>query len=217
MPSSDVRVPPNRYRDRLHTILFWVVAHLGRPARRAFLRAYFQFMHREPSHWGYDTSDYERTKVSRYTGRRSRDPILPRPEPGCSEGAFSELLLAQRTVHHFVGLDISPRAIQRARTRLTTANVEFVVGDLLSDPLPGRFELVVCAELLYYLGPANTALVRRIADLLTTGGLLVLVHPIDRAPALHPPFLRAPQFTVVRSHVTEDATRPVELLVLRRT
>ena len=83
-----------------------------------------------------------------------------------------------------LGIDISQVAIDQARnihSRVT--NLRFVKGDVLALPptLEGRFDLVVVADMLYYLPrPLDDRvlknLVRRIARLLTCGGVCLLVN-----------------------------------------
>lgn len=72
-------------------------------------------------------------------------------ELGCGEGHQSECLAAISGEHY--GVDVSPRAIDRARNRVPSAS--FAVGDVFSQPWGEqrhRFDLVVACEMLYCLG-----------------------------------------------------------------
>lgn len=72
-------------------------------------------------------------------------------ELACAEGHFT-VQLASR-VDNLVAADISRIALDRVARRCTNLkNVRFVQLDLTKDPLPGRFELIVCSEVLYYAG-----------------------------------------------------------------
>lgn len=70
-------------------------------------------------------------------------------EIGCGEGHQS--LKLQQVCESIIGLDISERAIKRARKRCP--GVEFLVGDIFSKEVSSRapFDLVVACEVLYYI------------------------------------------------------------------
>jgi SAM-dependent methyltransferase len=71
-------------------------------------------------------------------------------EVGCGEGHQTRAL--QQVARAIVGVDVSPTAIQRAKTR--APGVTFVAGDILKSPEfapPRRFDLVTVCELLYYI------------------------------------------------------------------
>jgi SAM-dependent methyltransferase len=83
-------------------------------------------------------------------------------EVGCGEGLQSKEL--QRVCYHLFGIDVSKRAIRRARRRCPQAT--FAVSDLFafSKPAIGPFDLVTACEVLYYVSDVPTAL-RRLSDL----------------------------------------------------
>ena len=84
------------------------------------------------------------------------DSIL---EIGCGEGHQTSHL--QNLCRHVHGLDVSARAIERARQRLPAA--QFAVADLAHQPwgeYRGRFDLVTACELLYYVSDINATLDR---------------------------------------------------------
>lgn len=71
-------------------------------------------------------------------------------EVGCGEGVQSAHLA--KLCDRLTGIDVSGRAIKRARRRVPTA--EFAVGDLASQAWAGdagKFDLVVAAEVLNYM------------------------------------------------------------------
>ncbi len=79
---------------------------------------------------------------------------LPRPETlleiGCGEGHQSQYL--SRVCGRLYGIDISSRAVQRARRRCPDA--DFATGDLISFPfaeLPPVVDLVAACEVVYYV------------------------------------------------------------------
>jgi SAM-dependent methyltransferase len=79
-------------------------------------------------------------------------------EIGCGEGHQSHELL--KVCDDLVGVDVSARAVERAKTRCPGAT--FVAGDIFtSDFLQGRrFDLVVACEVLYYIQDVAAALAR---------------------------------------------------------
>jgi 2-polyprenyl-3-methyl-5-hydroxy-6-metoxy-1,4-benzoquinol methylase len=84
-------------------------------------------------------------------------------EVGCGEGHQSEHLA--RLCDQLYGIDVSPRAIERARQRLPGAR--FDVGSLPAVPHApegGRFDVVVACEVLYYMGDIGGA-VRAMSEL----------------------------------------------------
>lgn len=138
--------------------------------------------------YGYATSPYEKERLAAMeaaiAGRRWRHAV----ELGCAEGLFTERLAA--SAERVTALDISPRALSRARQRLDGRGVAWAEGDLRSwaGP-PEHVDLVVLGDVLYYL---DKPLVRdqfaqalgRAARWLARGGRLVLAHgfagPIEK-------------------------------------
>jgi 2-polyprenyl-3-methyl-5-hydroxy-6-metoxy-1,4-benzoquinol methylase len=84
-------------------------------------------------------------------------------EVGCGEGLQSNELL--RICNHLHGIDVSSRAIRRARRQCPEATFE--VGDIfgLSGTVPASgFDLVTACEVLYYTPDVATVL-KRVSDL----------------------------------------------------
>lgn len=80
-------------------------------------------------------------------------------EIGCGEGVQSTEL--QRVCDHIHGIDISKRAIARAKHRCPLAH--FTVGDMYSLPKAwssAQFDLVTACEVLFYLSDIPGALSR---------------------------------------------------------
>ncbi|WP_162161298.1 class I SAM-dependent DNA methyltransferase [Afipia birgiae] len=78
-------------------------------------------------------------------------------ELGCGEGHQSAELL--KISNHLFGMDVSSRAVARARTRCPTAT--FAVGDITSTQIEKQwvpFDLVVACEVLYYMKDVPAAL-----------------------------------------------------------
>jgi SAM-dependent methyltransferase len=205
---------------------------------RYFDGAHFDRIYGKPDPWGYATSPYEAAR------RRALLAALPRKryravlEIGCGEGLTTRLL-AERA-DRVIGLDISAAAVALARISSLPRNVTVATGDLLvaaprAAP-PGAFDLVICAEVLYYcyrwpLGPSSRLVRDRVVGWLAPGGDLVLQHP--RHDLVHYPFDRLakggdgrrgardgwgfgpPLVPVERRHVPL-APRPFTIAVYRR-
>nr|AGZ94243.1 SAM-dependent methyltransferase [Kitasatospora sp. NRRL F-6133] len=92
---------------------------------------------------------------------------------GC--GTSANLRLDADGYSFYLGVDISPDAIERAR-RLGRPASEFEVADVTTFRPPGRFDLVLLREVVYYLPAARAAeLVRRTGDSLTADGVIAVV------------------------------------------
>jgi glycosyltransferase involved in cell wall biosynthesis/peptidoglycan/xylan/chitin deacetylase (PgdA/CDA1 family)/2-polyprenyl-3-methyl-5-hydroxy-6-metoxy-1,4-benzoquinol methylase len=126
--------------------------------------------------WSYST-DYEGTKYDQTLELVPRENLGQVLELGCAEGHFTARLapLAGR----LVAADIADLALERAAERCRTfSNIEYLRLDLVTDPLPGTNDLVVCSEVLYYAGSEaqlkQTA--ARIAEAIKPGGYFLTAH-----------------------------------------
>jgi SAM-dependent methyltransferase len=79
-------------------------------------------------------------------------------EVGCGEGYQS--LYLQQICDHITGLDVSRRAVERARRMCP--NGDFLVGNLFSKAagMKAPFDLVVACEVLYYMKDVSASLQR---------------------------------------------------------
>ncbi|HYL81485.1 MAG TPA: class I SAM-dependent methyltransferase [Candidatus Acidoferrum sp.] len=90
---------------------------------------------------------------------------------GCGPGRLGELLAGGRC-KSYLGIDLSPEAIRRARRR-TTARARFRVADLDEWNPPGRFSVIVfCESLNYAAYPAFTLM--RYTRALEPHGVLIV-------------------------------------------
>lgn len=115
-----------------------------------------------------------------------------------------------------LGLDISPSAVAAARARHAgVPNLAFEQGDVQRLPasLDGGFDLVVIADVLYYLPQPITdavldAMALRVAALLAPGGVCLLANHYFFAAdgdsrlsrRIHDAFARSPGFERVSEH-----------------
>jgi peptidoglycan/xylan/chitin deacetylase (PgdA/CDA1 family) len=129
-----------------------------------------------PDPWRY-TSLYEQKKYEQTLALLPSGQITRALELACAEGHFT-VQLASR-VGSLVAGDISQIALCRAADRCAgLENVRYAHLDLTKDPLPGRFELIVCSEVLYYCVDKDMlrAVARKLVDALDPGGYLLTTH-----------------------------------------
>jgi len=173
--------------------------------------------------WNYRTSPYEDAKYRHVleralAWRRGRGRAL---EIGCSIGVFSRMLAGE--FNEVTGVDLSMEAIVIARAQnLQAPNLTFQRADVSALNLHGAFDVIFCAEVLYYL-PRRTgaavcaALDRRLAP----DGVIVLVsgQPNGSEGDLHfddwKQLLQA-QFKPLFSEAVADPLRPYEVTIFGR-
>lgn len=126
--------------------------------------------------WQY-TSAYEQRKYEQTLSllpEGHRDRVL---EIGCAEGHFTAQLLP--LVRSLVASDISTVALRRTAERCAGFdNLALMQFDLTKEPLEGPFDLIICSEVLYYMGDRDDLLQvgRKLARALKRGGYLIAAH-----------------------------------------
>lgn len=126
--------------------------------------------------WQY-TSQYEETKYEQTLGMLPAGPPGKALEIGCAEGHFTLRLMSQ--VKSLVASDISEIALRRTAERcVDSPHLSFRQMDLARDPIEGSFDLILCSEMLYYMGDreALAAVGRKLAAALKPGGYLITAH-----------------------------------------
>ncbi|MGR6923430.1 class I SAM-dependent methyltransferase [[Actinomadura] parvosata] len=100
---------------------------------------------------------------------------------GTGDGLLAIAL--RELVPHVTAIDLDPDVLVRARA--TSADVDWVVGDVMSSPLPeGHFDVVTSIATVHHLPDLGAALTR-LASLTAPGGALVVIgcarngHPRD--------------------------------------
>jgi predicted TPR repeat methyltransferase len=101
--------------------------------------------------WGYRTSAYEREKYAATLAALGPSRSFGRAlEVGCSIGVFTELLAPR--CERLVAIDFAAGALALARERLDRVeNVEILHAGFPEQTPAGKWDLVVCSEVLYYL------------------------------------------------------------------
>ncbi len=126
--------------------------------------------------WKY-TSPYEQVKYEQTLSLLPKKRIEKALELACAEGHFTAQLAP--LVEDLIAADISQVALERTAQRCAKFNhIKYQQIDLVKDPLPGQFDLVVCSEVLYYVGSLKNlqAVSQKIADALEPGGYILIAH-----------------------------------------
>ena len=145
-------------------------------ASQVWDRARWESLFAVPDPWGYG-SDYEQTKYEQTLELLPEGPIYRALELACAEGHFTAQLAPR--VEALVASDIAAKALERAAERCAgLGHVTFQQLDMRRDPLPTGFDLVVCSEVLYYIGDGADLrrFARRLAKTLVPGGHLLVAH-----------------------------------------
>jgi peptidoglycan/xylan/chitin deacetylase (PgdA/CDA1 family) len=143
--------------------------------RSGFWEANFQ----TPDPWSY-TSDDEKLKYERTLSLLPDAPIPQALELACAEGHFTRMLGPR--VGRLLATDISETAVRRAAERCDgVGDIAFRQLDLIEHELPSGQDLIVCAEVLYYMKDAAqlSAVAARICDALKPGGVLLMAHAFE--------------------------------------
>ncbi|QGP86394.1 methyltransferase domain-containing protein [Gordonia sp. 135] len=135
--------------------------------------------------WGFTSRWYEQRKCALTLAALTKPRYRSAFEPGCSIGVLSGGLATR--CDRLMCTDVSPRAVDLARQRLTGhPHVDVRVGDIVADWPSKRFDLIVLSEVLYYLDRTALAeLIARLPAALAPGGEVVAVHwrwPVDEYP-----------------------------------
>jgi cyclopropane fatty-acyl-phospholipid synthase-like methyltransferase len=129
---------------------------------------------RDPDPWSFATSPYEHAKytatLTALGGRRFAHGL----EIGCSIG-----VLTQRLAGHCAALlavDVAEAAVRQARSRCAALpQVRFARMEAPEQWPPGRFDLIVLSEVLYFLDAARIARCAERAMAATGPGAVVLL------------------------------------------
>jgi predicted TPR repeat methyltransferase len=160
------------------------------------------------THYRYQSVKYDKL-IALLPQRRFANVL----DLGCGLGLLSQKLA--KLAENVVGMDLATSALHHARRRAAAfSNLEFTFGDILDLPrvLDRRFDLIVVADVLYYLSPLDEGVLQtvaaRIADLLSPGGTCLLAnHYFFSADAesrvsrrIHRAFSTCPRFATVSEH-----------------
>lgn len=138
---------------------------------------YFEALYAaDPDPWRFATSAYEHDKYA------ATLQALPRPryrrglDIGCSIGVLTEKL-AERC-ESLLAVDAAERPLHEARRRCAQCDaVEFARLSIPAEAPPGRFDLMVLSEVLYFWRREDVARLSGLVEAaLLPGGDIILVH-----------------------------------------
>src|SRR5579864_7023255 len=134
--------------------------------------------------WEMRSSAYERGKFERTLDkilehRRGSKSVL---EAGCSVGSFTRTLAGN--FEQVVAIDFSNEAIARAADYCRDqGNVRFIRSNLQSLKFNAAFDVIVCAEILYYIAKRHApAVCTQLQHLLAPNGIIAMVCEADAVP-----------------------------------
>jgi len=137
---------------------------------------YFDDLHANEDPFGYRTRWYEERKRDLLMASLTQPTFQRGWELGCSNGVLTERLAGR--CERLLATDISPRAAFQARRGL--AHLPHVQVHCAQHPQQwpaGRFDLIVCGEMGYYLGPEALVELRDgLHAAMKDEGLLVACH-----------------------------------------
>ncbi|WEJ08515.1 nodulation methyltransferase NodS [Sinorhizobium prairiense] len=125
--------------------------------------------------WGLDANPFERERHAQMLRLSLAQGLIATAlEVGCAAGAFTVQLAPH--CQRLTVIDVVPQAIARARRRMKDApHISWIVSDVQQFSTNHVFDLIVVAEVLYYVGgiAEMRAAVRNLVRMLAPGGHLV--------------------------------------------
>lgn len=187
--------------------------------RRGHGRLYFEHIYRQEDPWNCTSSPYEQAKYAEILAALPSTHFRRALEVGCGLGIFTEQLA--RRCDFVDAIDFSARALGRARSRCQhLKEVHFHRCDLLGYFPPRPYDLVLCAEVLYYVWeiPSERAGVcARLAALTEPDGHLVIVMPEEaREQNWEQLLVRNGHFRLVNQRAYPDLSRAYRISILQR-
>lgn len=140
--------------------------------------------------WNFQKSKYEQDRLQALLDHVKLYPHESILEVGCAEGIMTAELC--KIAPHVVAIDVSPTAIARAKLRCPT--VTFLQTSLHDFSWESKFDLVICAETLYYIRDVPPAI-----DKLSRLGKFCLVSYIHRETKQLDPYFRQMPLTSFQS------------------
>ncbi|HEX4211242.1 MAG TPA: SAM-dependent methyltransferase, partial [Candidatus Binataceae bacterium] len=138
--------------------------------------AFWEDLFKEGDPWNY-RSAYEQEKYARQLAILPKGTIGAALELACAEGLFTAQLAPH--VDRLIAADISTTALARAKEHCKNlTNVHFEQLDLTCDALPDGLDLIICAEVLYYLENETELerVAKRLMAALRPGGHIIIAH-----------------------------------------
>lgn len=165
------------------------------------IKEYFEMQFQTTDPWHYFTSLYEQKKYQRQLILIKDRLVKPMSilEIGCAEGAHTKMIMQEFPEAEIIGVDISLKAITRAKRLIKSNRVNFVCGDITTyiDNIDNFFDIIIWSESVYYIGeglglPDIFKYLDKLISKLKSGGLLCMANIIDQQNAPETPLTRRP-------------------------
>lgn len=147
---------------------------------RSIAPGWFEDLYRRDADpWSFETSRYEAEKYAHTLASLPPGPVASALEVGCSIGVLTAMLAPR--CDRLLAVDVSETALAAARARCAALpQVRFERRVLPAGFPPGRFDLVLLSEVVYYWDRADVALLAtKLAAATAPGAHLLLVHYTD--------------------------------------
>jgi SAM-dependent methyltransferase len=144
---------------------------------RSIPSAHFDALYaRSADPWHFATSAYERAKYQATLDALGDRHFRAGLELGCAIGVLTRHLADRCDA--LLGVDFAVAALVQARQRCADVpHVRFQPGKIPGEFPPGRFDLIVVSEILYFLDPQDIRdTAAKTCAALMPGGLAVLVN-----------------------------------------
>lgn len=114
--------------------------------------SYAKYISANSDPWGYGTwsSEITEQKIRMELELLAQFNFERGLEIGCAQGLMTAHLAP--LCNSLLAVDFVPVALVRARTHCSSPNVTFAQWDLATDPVPGRFDLIVVTDVLGCFG-----------------------------------------------------------------
>lgn len=152
-------------------------------AAPALRQGYFDALYAaDPDPWQFESSGYEDAKYASTLAALGRPWYARGLEVGCSIGVLTARLGARCGA--LLGIDVADAALGRAAARCASQpHIGFQRSQLPETPPPGRFDLLVFSEVLYYFDPPRLArLAEATRAMAADEAEIMLVHWLGPTP-----------------------------------
>lgn len=145
-----------------------------------------KFFNERAEKWD-DTAKHDMAKVElmiRLLNIKQGERIL---DVGTGTGVLLSLLSQRTNEAAITAIDLADKMIETAKRKAGTAQITFVVGDVLDYPFPpAEFDHIICYSVFPHFEDKR-GIIRRLAGLLKPGGLLSILHSEcrDRINGVH--------------------------------
>lgn len=153
------------------------------PVAGSLGRDYFDALYaRNPNPWRLGASDYEHAKYADTLAALEGRRFVRAVEVGCAIGELTAVLAP--ACGEFLGVDVAEAALAQARRRNAgSPHVAFTHLPMPRERPPGRFDLIVLSEVLYYFSIEDLASVAAwVGEALAPDGAVLLVHWLGETP-----------------------------------